>query len=243
VFVTNHAFHGNLDVADVGIQILATGFHIADFGPDAWHPGYKGILEARERHVEMFALLKSMRTHYEIPATFDGEIPELAFQGPSSLPPLQFGRWYLVPTQDGQEVRGCLCEAFVNETTKEVFGIYRLKNGDRLAAVCPISDIELAAYRRYPDTFFGEVRQAQRDANTLVELCDFFYETYKSTPREKLLEWMVGAPDFEHVKELSQRDLAITICERWAHKAFHVSSKQDDASISGNADERPAPEH
>ena len=80
VFVTNHSFHNNLEVPDRGLQVLATGFHIPDFGPDAPNKSYKNVLEARERHREMFALMKSMQTHYEIPATFDGDMPQLAFQ-------------------------------------------------------------------------------------------------------------------------------------------------------------------
>ena len=49
VFVTNHAFHNNLACSDAGMQVLATGFHIPDFGPDARHSSYKGILESARR--------------------------------------------------------------------------------------------------------------------------------------------------------------------------------------------------
>ena len=35
VFVTNHAFHNNLTAPDAGMQLLAAGFQIPDFGPDA----------------------------------------------------------------------------------------------------------------------------------------------------------------------------------------------------------------
>jgi hypothetical protein len=226
VFVTNHAFHNNLSVADTGMQVLATGFHIPDFGPHARHPSYKGVLEARERHVEMFALMKSMETHYEIPSTFDGEIPELAFQTAEALPRLQFGRWYLVPTKDGQEVPGRLYEATVIESEKKAYGCYQLVTGEYIMATCPMSDQELAAYKRYPDTFFGEVRHPARQTKTLVDLCDFFYETYRNTSREKALEWMVGAPDHEHLKTLSQQELVIILCERWAWNAFNSGAKE-----------------
>lgn len=220
VFVTNHAFHNNLAVSDAGMQVLAAGFHIPGFGPDASHNNYKGVLEARARHVEMFALLHSMRTHYEIPSTFDGEMPELAFQGSNGLPRLQFGRWYGIPLPDGREVPGRLYDAIVMEEKKEVFGCYQLATGEYVNAVCPISDAELAAYRHYPDTFFGEVRQPARHAETLVDWCDFFYETYKNTQRDKLLEWMAGMPDIERLRTLAQEDLAIIICERWGLNAF-----------------------
>jgi hypothetical protein len=57
-------------------------------------------------------------------------------------------------------------------------------------------------------------------------LCDFFYETYKNTPRDKLLEWMAGAPDIERLRTLPQKDLAIIICERWAYSAFQAGNEK-----------------
>ena len=108
VFVTNHAFHSNLAVLDVGMQLLAAGFHIPDFGPYARHGSYKAVLEARAKHEEMFALMRSMQTHYEIPSPFDEEIPELEFQSSTDLPRLQFGHWYLVPVQDRGHVPGAV---------------------------------------------------------------------------------------------------------------------------------------
>jgi hypothetical protein len=224
VFVTNHAFHNNLATADAGVQFLATGFHIPDFGPDARHASYKGVLEARERHAEMFALMNSMRTHYEIPATFDGQMPELAFDGEGKTPRLQFGRWYLVPIGDGREMPGRLYDGIIDESQKMALGCYQLVTGEHVMAGCPISDAELAAYKRYPDTFFGEIRQPSRRWNTLVELCDFFYETYKDTPREKALEWLAGATDYESLETMSQKDLAVTLCERWAWSALNKES-------------------
>jgi hypothetical protein len=224
VFVTNHAFHSNLSAPDVGMQVLATGFHIPGFGPDAPHSSYKGVLETRVRHSEMFALMKSVQTHYEIPSTFDGEMPQFAFQDSDGVPRLQFGRTYLVPTEDGRAVPGRLYDAVVQEEQKQVVGCYQLATGVTVLARCPISDAELAAYRAYPDTFFGELRQPTRHAKTLVDWCDFFYETYKDTPRDKLLEWMAGASDIERLQTLSQEELAIIICERWALNAFQTGN-------------------
>jgi hypothetical protein len=230
VFVTNYAFHNNLTAADTGMQVLAAGFRIPDFGPDAGHASYKDVLQARARHQEMFALMNSMQTHYEIPSTFDGEMPELAFQDSEGLPRLQIGRWYLVPLPEGQEVSGHLYNATVIEEKKEVFGCYQLATGEYVNAACPISDAELSAYRHYPETFFGEVREPPRQAKMLVEFCDFFYETYKNTPREKLLEWMSAAPDIDRLRTLPQEDLAIIICERWAYAAFQPATQQKRAS-------------
>ncbi|HTV29034.1 MAG TPA: hypothetical protein VMF32_14710, partial [Xanthobacteraceae bacterium] len=144
----------------------------------------------------------------------------------TNLPRLQFGRWYLIPVPGRGEVPGRLYDAVVQEAQKQVFGIYQLATGESVNAVCPISDRELAAYKNYPETFFGEVRQPTRHAKTLVDWCDFFYETYKDTPREKLLEWMTTAPDIEHLRTLPQPELAIIICERWAYGAFERGNKK-----------------
>jgi hypothetical protein len=226
VIISNHAFHNNLPTLDVGAQAIAVGFRIPDFGPDIDFHGYKAVLDSRERHLEMFALLDSMKTHYEIPATFDGENPELAFLPQNDLPRLKFGEWYRVRKGDGTEVPGRLYEATVIEQEKKVFGAYETSTGEHLIVTVPISDAELAAYRKHPDTFFGEVRHVGARAETFLDLCDFFYASYKNTPRERLLEFLKNAPDFAQLKELSQKELAITCCERWAQSAFNDATKE-----------------
>jgi hypothetical protein len=229
VFVTNHAFHNNLTATDIGLQVLAAGFRILDFGPDAIHKSYKEILASRCRHTEMFALVKSMQTHYEIPSTFDGEMPQLAF-GQSKEPRLQFGRTYLVPTNDGQEAPGRLYDGIVDVARKQVLGVYELlQSGVSIVASSPLSDAELATYQAYPETFFGQIREAPRRAETVVDLCDFFYETYKNTPRDKLLEWLSTAPDIQTLRSLPQEELAIIISERWALGAYQSGTKKSNS--------------
>ncbi len=78
---------------------------------------------------------------------------------------------------------------------------------------CPLTDAELAAWKRHPETFFGEVRPTTRQVDNWLELAKFMYQTYKNTPREKLLEWLKGAPDYDHLKTLPQDELAIVYCE------------------------------
>lgn len=47
-----------------------------------------------------------------------------------------------------------------------------------------------------------------------LELAEFLCETYQHTPRQKLPERMKDASDFHELNKLSQKDLAITYCER-----------------------------
>ena len=80
-----------------------------------------------------------------------------------------------------------------------------------------LTDDEINAYRLHPETFFAVVKNNQtRKAETVVELFDFLFETYQHTPKEKLLEFLAGMPDFDDLAKQSQRDLAITYCERMA---------------------------
>ena len=59
-----------------------------------------------------------------------------------------------------------------------------------------------------------------------MELFDFFLESYLQTSKERLLEFMVGAADFEQLSKLNQKDLAEVYCERLVKAAM----AQDPAS-------------
>jgi hypothetical protein len=207
VIVTNHAFHNNLDAPDVAYQAFSTGFKMPDFCPDEPFKGYYAALQARERHSDMFALLESLATHYHIPSTFDGELPEFAF-GEESTPRLLFNRWHMVPMQDGQQVAGRLYEATVDEAQRQVIGFYQLETGEHILARCPISDNELAAYRRAPETFFGQIRSVPKPTKTIEDLCDFFYENHRSLSKDQLLSALHGHPEFERLKAAEQKELA-----------------------------------
>ena len=227
VFVTNHAFHHHLAANGASMQVVADGFRISDFGPEVLYHGYGEILAARERHAAMMALIEYMRTHYEIPATFAGELPNtLIEQG--AVPRLQIGQRYLVPDGTGAEAAGRLTSATVLEAERLVYGIYELEGGRQIIATCPLTEKELEDYRRYPDTFFGTVTPLVAKARTFVEKCDFLFETYQHSPREKLLEFMSEAKDIDHLRTLEQRDLAIIYCERMAY----AMQSQEDARMA-----------
>lgn len=225
VFVTNHAFHNDLAGVSGNFQALAVGFRMPDFGPDVRYRGYAGVMAARDKHVPMTALIDSMKTHYEIPATFDGELPSVFSKG-SDVVRLKFGERYLIPDVDGAEHAGRFYNATVNPDTGEMHGAYELEDGRHVIASNTLDAEELAEYRRYPDTFFGEVMKPGGKCDTLVELWDFLFETYQHTPRGKLLEFMANASDIEHLHTLGQRDLAITYVERIG-SAFQAKADAD----------------
>jgi hypothetical protein len=77
-------------------------------------------------------------------------------------------------------------------------------------------------YRQYPDTFFGTLMPATRRSKTPIDLYDFFFSTYQHTRKERLLEFLAGAPDLEHLKKLSQEELAKHYCEWLTYGALKL---------------------
>jgi hypothetical protein len=216
VFLTNFPYQFNIEATNVKIFALAEGYKIPEFNFGLSVPNIREALRIRKDHHEMFLLMKSLREHSGIPSTFDGETPELAYGETKTR--LKIGDRYLVPDKDGKEVIGELVEATVawNKAT----GIYRLEDGRTIIATCPLTEDELAAYQKYPDTFFGVYREQGRKAETPLDLFDFFFETYKHTTKEKLLEFLKEHPDIEQLKRLDQEELAITFCERSVYAAM-----------------------
>ena len=171
VFVTNHAFHHDLTGINGSMQLVADGFRIADFGPDVRYRGYGEILAARKRHAAMMALIESVKTHYEIPSTFNGEMPG-SLTATNNIPPLRIGERYLIPDENGTEVPGRLESATVLPTEKLAYPHCRffeaaerqLERLPELARVLGISESRLSemAYESEPKTrglaalrFFG----------------------------------------------------------------------------------------
>lgn len=174
-------------------------------------------------------VFESMRKHHDIPSTFSGEMPETYFQRPTErLAPLKVGSCYLVPDEKGNEVLAELENATVIESESKAYGVCRrLDNNFRVIIIFPLSEQEVAAYRKYPETFFGTVdSNAGRKCENIFDWYDFFFESYGRTPKEKLLEFMKDARDIEALKTLSQEDLAVTYCERLAYGVEHRRKDQ-----------------
>lgn len=78
VIITNNSFWYDLKGQNFKFAALGEGFKIPNFNHD-YKDTIQNALVEREKHKEVFGLLDSMHKHQEIPATFDGENPELAF--------------------------------------------------------------------------------------------------------------------------------------------------------------------
>lgn len=225
VVVTNHAYHNNLEAADIGLQAVADGYRIADFGPGAQVSRFKDYLENLGRHKEILVLFDSLKEHSHIPITFDGEIPEFAFGEDDEHPRLRIGHEYLIPDEGGELVPGVLERAIVVEAWGKAQGVYCLQDGRRVMVSHELTEREWAAWRRHPETFFGRLEEKRSEPRNWLELAEFFYRSYKDTNKERLLEFMAGAGDFDELARMTQDELAIVYSERVAWSAWHQTRK------------------
>jgi hypothetical protein len=222
VFITNIPDHRNMGDISSGLQAFATGFKISDFGEGTVHHGMHEVMKARDRHADILSLRDAAKVRQAIPSTFDGSNPALAFSA-DQIPRLKVGDWYKVPDEKGGEIEAQLCDGIVIEAQKIAYCVYRTKTGTYVNYTNTLTDDEILAYRLHPDTFFGVVKDnPTRKAETVIDWFDFLFETYQHASKEKLLEFLAAMADRDELAKQSQRDLAITYCERMA---LHIHGK------------------
>ncbi len=218
-----------LDSAEIGTMVAFQSFKIPDYMGE--FPSFRAAARARERHWPTFQLLKSIEDHRDIPSTFEGELPSEVFSSDKRAR-IQIGRAYLVPGPEGKEVPAVITTATVMNG-KAYCGFRDPSSGKSWIGTMNMTPDELADYERFPDTYFGVVLPQGRRVETAMELFDFFFESYRDTPREKLLDSLSSATDFAELKHLPQKDLAETLAERHTFGAiargFAVKKSRRDA--------------
>ena len=224
LFVTNTPWHHHLDTTNFRFVGMAEGFQIPDLKLGCTHSSLRAAIDSRDRHIEIYDLIQSMKDHAEIPSTFDGEISEFAFGDGQAR--LLIGQRYLVPDPDGNESPGLLTTATVNESEQKVYCGLSFPSGKAGVYTWPMSDEEMAAWRKHPDTFFGEVGQRSTQAEDPLDLYDFFHNSYRETPKSRLLELMASASDIEDLRTLEQPQLAAIYAERCVNSILAQQSNQ-----------------
>lgn len=211
VILTNNSYWHDLQGHNFNFVALGEGFQIQGFKTDYQATIHDALIE-REKHKEIFDLFESMKKQSEIPSTFDGENPVLAFANPDDKnSPLIIGHKYLVPFEGG-EVIATLDHVIVDEKRKLAIGAYNVDGGGATILSCPLSDIEMAAYKKHPTTFFGKI-SPKTELKSPLEFYDWIYSQYKNTPKDRLLELMDEYPNKDELKNLSQEELLKIYCE------------------------------
>ena len=178
VCLTNISDHFFLESPQTHILGAFYSFKIHDFIGTAF-PSIRAALRAREKHMEIFHLMRSMEEHSGIPSTFDGELPSAAFSD-GKLPRMQIRQIYLIPGRDGNEVPARLTAATVDKTSGEM--ILGYDNG--WIGRAPMSQAELDDYKQFPDTFFGVHHRQGRQSKTPLSYSISCTKAIKTHPRK-----------------------------------------------------------
>jgi len=222
LFVTNYPWDLHLAELNIGCSVVAYGFQLPEFMPS--EPiSLRQAITYRAQHIEMHDLLLRFSKDQEIPSTFDGEIPSLAFNRDATTR-LLIGDRYEIGDSDGMAISGVLTDALVLEDVREARCLVTTDDGKNHLVGWPLTDAEFEAWRQHPDTFFGRV-EPNRKTENLLEFYDFILDVYQKTPKETLLRFMEGSPDIEDLRVMDQVQLASIYSERMAIAGWSVASK------------------
>lgn len=184
VFVTNFPDHHHLDEVVTDAGAILEGFKTSEYRTGQ-PTTIRQKIEQRERCPEVEAFFASMVEHNEVPSTFEGEIP-----GVNENHRLLIGSRYQM--DDGQI--GELKDACVDEQSGKIWLVMHLEDGRRVIYQNQLTDSEFTAWKRYPETFFGDVRQPQGRVDDAMDFFDRMLAVYAKTSKEKLLELMAPEP-------------------------------------------------
>lgn len=213
VYVTNQPYHLALDETCFTRVCIVAGFKIPDFGYGAQFSSYTEAYKARLKYAALYDVQSAM-LNYQIPITFSGEVPEFAF-GEAER---RFTIGERLEVADG--VFMTLKSGVVIESKQKALLVVTDDDGQDCILAAELSDAEIAAYRSHPETFFGRVVPVSRNAEDPIDLYEFFFNSYRETPREKLLEFLDGAPDIEELKKLPDDELLYVYAERLTRGAI-----------------------
>jgi len=226
VFLTNTPWEHALDAPAPRTTIQAEGFQIPEFKP-RYVSSLREAIDARERHIEMHELINSMREHADVPSTFDGEIPEYAFN-PDAVR-IRIGERYMITDADGVDRPGVVTTAIVIEAWRAIMCGVTLDDGQSVLCKIPATDDDIQAWRQHPDTMFGAVGQKQTRCEDPLEVYDFFHEAFRRLTKEELLKALATAPDYARLAKLGQPELASLHAERMANGALAMRAARQSA--------------
>lgn len=215
VFFTNHPAQFNLETTPQSFAFFFDGFKIQDFPAYFEHLGGNKYVEAKKRDAPLYDLIDSLITHNEIPSTIDGELPEFAYNLPKNSPTrLIIGNHILVDTSLGEK-EAIIEDGFILESKNLAVCTLKLLDNSRIIYNFPLTDIEMNAYKRSPDTFFGVHKEVSRkQAKTPSDFFDFLFHCYHKTPKNKLIEFLTPLFCNHDLESKSQEELAILYCEK-----------------------------
>jgi hypothetical protein len=218
VFVTNMCFHRSLTEERPGHSMLAHGLGIDDFGkPGSYR--LSEIYRLEQKHADAHNIMKAFQTYPQLPATFDGSLPSVAFSRESER--LVIGETYLFNNLNQQEgIIGTVTTACVLEEEKTIYFIIKTANKNSLIMTKPMSEQEYNDYQAHKEGFFGSLKHRPTKKDDPYEHFKFFVESYQNCTKDQLLALMKDASDIKVLSTMNLNDLLLEYCERLVASAI-----------------------
>ena len=218
VFITNMPFHRVLDSEKLGHTVMAHGLGISEFAKSGYY-SFAELYKRKQKHIDAHDIMESIRAYPQIPTTFDGSLPSEAFTEKSQRVLIGETYFFNVIGEDG--VVGRVTTANVNESDKTILFAITTDDGKNQILTKPMSDYEFNDYKNHPEAYFGICQQPSRKAETPYDLFEFFVDSYRNTPKKRMLELFKDAPDIDSLREMEHMDLVLECCERWVASALN----------------------
>ena len=207
VFITNMGFHWDLDSEYRGQAGLVYGLGIPDFEK----VGYFSLSELyknKQRHIDVYNIMAALEDYPNIPQTIDGSLPSESFnQNPQHI---KIGEKYFFEDIGENGLIATVTSATVSEIEKMIY----LGTDNGFILKRPISEDELADYKKHPEALFGVIQSPGKRFDDPYELYEHMVSIYMSFPRENILKQIENMDDFKELKQLSHEDLVLEFCER-----------------------------
>lgn len=206
VFVTNMAFHRQLDVVP---RISASPFGLGL--PDFNRPGLKRVTDAyrqKQKYIDAHRIGESIERYLKFPSTFDGGLPSEAYGLPT--PRVKIGETYEF---DGIGV-ATVTSATVNEKRKVAYIAVSCADGKSRILNQPMSDEALMEYSEFREAYFGRVALGSKNLKNEFELFEWFMVANENMPRDKMIAWFSPARNLTaELEKLSDEELRMAYCE------------------------------
>lgn len=214
VILTNHSHQHHLNEKEIDRAGLCMGYKIPDFGHGKKFTRLRDMYYAKQRYNDIEEIMESIKNHYDIPVTFDGTFPSSKYYNEDRS--IFIGERYLFEGVGESGLEATVISATVSEHEKIVY----IGTDTGHILTYSLIDEELRDYKKHPDTYFGVQYKQGKNIEHPYKMFEFLLDTYSTTSKNELLSFMEKSSDYESLKLLSQKELAIIYSEKMANSFF-----------------------
>lgn len=199
VMITNYPDQHHLDSLVPDSGGVLEGFKLPDYRV-ASKMTIGAAVARRKRQREADTLMRSMVEHGHTPSSFDGSILGVD-DNPARL---KIGGMY----EFEEGLIGKLEDACLDEEAGRAWVVADCGARGRRYIQVPLTAVEVEAWKRYPETFLGELRPPDGKSRSVLDLYDFFLRSLAGQSRESLVEQLIESLGPSNMDSVPTEDLA-----------------------------------